>query len=299
MDTDPNPLTAALTAGAPGDGHDAELPPHVLRFRQQRLLSGGGAGAMPQQTSADAKPLAVALTDGAARADGGSSVRPQKTLGEKVSVLGLIAPTLLNWAVLAWARWFGKPVEFEDSEGVMHATHRFRNDNFDHIFFVASMACISGFSAHIWLTATAIARRHALDHVGAHGGVGYAARLAAAEAETRQLSKAEWAHVGLVAFDFFFAAFFVFMPAYGWSGAVSIGLSPGVSVALTAPSLGPARVAVLRKQRTSSVTFAGAALRGSLAALTAAAIVLARCVPIPRPPRCALLRRFVVASSEH
>ena len=66
-------------------------------------------------------------------------------------------------------------------------------------FFLASTACISGLFAHLWLTAGAIARRHALGQAGAHGGVGYAARLAEAEAEARRLSAAEWAHVGLVA----------------------------------------------------------------------------------------------------
>ena len=43
----------------------------------------------------------------------------RRTLGEKVTALGLIAPTLLNWAVLAHARWIGT-VEVMDSDGVAH-----------------------------------------------------------------------------------------------------------------------------------------------------------------------------------
>ena len=143
-------------------------------------------------------------------------------------------------------------------------------------FFLASAACISTVFAHIWLTAGAIARRHALDQAGAHGGVGYAARLAAAEAEAKRLSKAEWAHVGLVAFDFFFAEIFVFHFG-GWGGTFGLGLGPGVGVALGARFvLAPARAVVLRKQRTNSVAFVGGALRGSLGALMLQAVVLAR-----------------------
>ena len=50
-----------------------------------------------------------------------------------------------------------------------HATHRWHSFNFEHTFFVASTACVSTVFAHIWLTAGAIARRHALDQAGAHG----------------------------------------------------------------------------------------------------------------------------------
>ena len=225
--------------------------------------------------STDNNPLAAALTDGAPQIDVAGSALPQRTLGENVTALCLIAPTLLNWAVLAHARWAGT-AELADSEGVSYTIPRFRNWNCDNIFFVASVACISSVFAHIWLTAGAIARRHALDQAGAHGGVGYAARLAAAEAEARKLSAAEWAHVGLVAFDWFFAAFFVFKAA---GGAAFIGTLPGLGVTLVAQFvLAPARAAVLRKQRTNSVAFVGGALRGSLAALMVQTVVLARCV---------------------
>lgn len=223
----------------------------------------------------DANPLAAALTDGAPQSGGGSSALPQRTLGEKVMALGLIAPTLLNWAVLAHARWVGT-TELVDSEGVAHATPRYRSANFELTFFLASLACVSSVVAHIWLTAGAISRRHALDQAGAHGGVGYAVRLAAAEAEAKRLSTAEWAHVALLAFDFFFAAAFVFSSA---TGAIFVGTLPGATIAIFVRFvLPPARTAMLRKQRTSSVAFAGGALRGSLAALMVQAIVLARCV---------------------
>ena len=67
--------------------------------------------------STDANPLPAALTDGAAPSSSGSSALPQRrTLGEKVTALGLIAPTLLNWAVLAHARCIGT-AEVVDSDG--------------------------------------------------------------------------------------------------------------------------------------------------------------------------------------
>ena len=89
--------------------------------------------------SSDANPLGAALTAGAPQiTSSGSSALLQKTLGEKVTALGLIAPTLLNWLVLAHARWIGT-AELEDNEGVAHATPRFRSVNFEFAFFVASV----------------------------------------------------------------------------------------------------------------------------------------------------------------
>ena len=167
-----------------------------------------------------------------------------------------------------------------------HATHLYRNTNFENTFFTASTNCVSTVFVHVWLTAGAIARRHALDLAGAHDGDGYSARLDAAAKEAKRLRKAEWAHVALVAFDFFFAAMFVFMPDMHSRGPepVIIALVPGGGVALLARFvLAPARATVLRKQRTNSVAFVGGALRGSLAALMVQAVVLARCVFHPGP----------------
>ena len=185
-----------------------------------------------------------------------------------------------GWLVLAVAHWF-LVAGLVDSDDALHLIDQSRCYNFEHYFFNASMTCISTVFAHVWLTAGAIARRHALHQAGAHGGVGYAARLAAAEAEARVLSKGEWAHVGLVAFDFFFAAFFVFTAEFTVFRQMKFGLIPGAILAAVAKLvLGPARAAVLRKQRTNSVAFAGAALRGSLAVLMVQAVVLARCAHI-------------------
>jgi len=231
--------------------------------------------------SNDANPLRLALTGSFTVPDSdapATGALPERTLGEKVLALGLIAPTLLNWAALPYARWVGT-AELLDSDGWSYATPRFRNYNFEDTFFVTSVACISNVFAHIWLTTGAIARRHALHQAGAHGGVGYAARLAEAEAVAKRLSKAEWAHILLVAFDFFFAAFFVFSGSMSLAGVVATGILPGAGVAFGARFvLAPARVAVLHKQRTNSVAFAGGALRGSLAVLMVQNVVLARCV---------------------
>jgi hypothetical protein len=134
----------------------------------------------------------------------------------------------------------------------------------------------------------AIARRHTLGQTGAVSGESYATRLKRAEVEAAKLSATEWAHVAVVAFDFFFAAFVVFSASVQASGgsfagevAIEIGILPGAGVALIARYvLAPARAAVLRTQRTNSVIFAGNALRGSMVVLMVQVLVLARCVHI-------------------
>lgn len=146
--------------------------------------------------------------------------------------------------------------------------------------YCALVACISSVFAHIWLTLGAIAQRHHLAQSGAVTGQGYNARLAAAEDEAGKLSKPEWLHVLLVTLDFFFASFVVFTGAQEHSyGEAFTGLVPGaVITVMVSQVMTRARVAVLSKQRVSSVAFAGTALRGSLATLTVQVVVLARFV---------------------
>lgn len=207
----------------------------------------------------------------------GSLTLSEKTLGEKVMAFSLIAPTLINWVVLAAAHWFGT-AELVDSEGVAHTISRSRNFNFEYVFFNASTTCIGTVCAHVWLTMGAIARRHALGQAGAVKGVGYSQRLAAAEAEAGKPSWAEWVHLALVVFDYLFAAYAVFVSSFSnLLGATFSGVLPAMAVVLlVARVLVPARVAVLRKQRVRSVAFAGGALRGSLMTLMVQVIVLAR-----------------------
>ena len=101
--------------------------------------------------SNDANPLRLALTGSFTVPDSdapATGALPERTLGEKVLALGLIAPTLLNWAALPYARWVGT-AELLDSDGWSYATPRFRNYNFEDTFFVTSVACISNVFAHI------------------------------------------------------------------------------------------------------------------------------------------------------
>ena len=109
----------------------------------------------------------------------------------------------------------------------------------------------------------------------------YAVRLQRAEVEAGKLSGAERAHLALVGFDFFFAAFVVFRAAFDHDRMfqVVLGILPGaVTALLVRYVLAPARAAVLRTQRMDSVVFAGDALRGSMAVLMVQVLVLARCV---------------------
>jgi hypothetical protein len=213
-----------------------------------------------------------------------SSSLARETLGEKVVAVVLIAPTLLNWLVLAEAQLVST-AQLVDSDGVTHIVQRSRTVNFEQFFFAASATCVSTVSAHVWLTMGAIARRHTLGQTGAVSGESYATRLKRAEVEAGTLNATEWAHVAVVAFDFFFAAFVVFSAAMGgdFGKEAAMGILPGAGVALIARCvLGPARAAVIRTQRTNSVAFAGNALRGSMMVLMVQVLVLARCVHILR-----------------
>ena len=231
--------------------------------------------------------LGLVPTSGGSSASGGFSVPATSmistwsrlSLGEKVTTVALIAPTLINWLVLAEAHWLGT-VELVDSDGVPHIIARSHTKNFQWIFCNASVTCVSTVFAHMWLTMGAIARRNALDQAGAvGGGEGYAARLERAEAEAGTLSTAEWAHLALVGFDFCFAGFVVFPAAANNNmlGEAGLGILPGAGVAFVARCvLAPARAAVLHTQRTNSIAFAGGALCGSMAVLMVQIVVLAR-----------------------
>lgn len=135
---------------------------------------------------------------------------------------------------------------------------------------------------HLWLTLGAIARKHRLGQQGAVDGQGYAARLAAAEAEALLLTKEEKMHIALVGFDFAFATLVV-APAltareWYWKYLTLIALSVGplATVALGAKVVERARAGVLRVQRLNSVAFAGSALRSSISILAFQFVVLFR-----------------------
>eukprot|EP01045_Picozoa_sp_COSAG04_P046053 COSAG04_NODE_16469_length_498_cov_0.779449_1_plen_111_part_01 len=86
------------------------------------------------------------------------------TRGEKAMAFSLIAPTLINWLVLAWARFIGT-TDIVDSEDVSHAVVSSRSYNFQETFFVAAATGISSIFAHVWLTLGFIARSHRLAQV--------------------------------------------------------------------------------------------------------------------------------------
>ena len=98
-----------------------------------------------------------------------SSSLARETLGEKVVAVVLIAPTLLNWLVLAEAQLVST-AQLVDSDGVTHIVQRSRTVNFEQFFFAASATCVSTVSAHVWLTMGAIARRHTLGQTCGGGG---------------------------------------------------------------------------------------------------------------------------------
>ena len=205
-------------------------------------------------------------------------------LGETVTAFVLIAPNVLNWIVLTEATWVSTTT-FVDSDGLAHTISRSRNKNFQWCYYCFLIASITSVIAHTWLKLSRVAHRHWLARSGAiqndKGGLeGYEDRLKSAEKEARRLTLSEWLHMALVSCDFFFSSFFVFTGAQEASwGDKFFGLVPGAFVVLLCSQVVTrARSAVLHKQRTASLAFAGGALRGSLVVLTVQVVVLARLV---------------------
>ena len=191
---------------------------------KQRLVHQADSGAekdvgfsVPVQGEGTANPLEGsgpgAHDDPAARSSGftleGSLAKTlssshteqeQRNLGEQVSKIILITPTILNWLSIMVAR-FISTAEIVDSENITHDVPRSRNFNFNFVFYSCTASNITTVSTHVWLTLGAIARKHKLDQRGAADGVGYSARLTAADTEARRLSVAELRHIGLIGFD--------------------------------------------------------------------------------------------------
>ena len=191
---------------------------------KQRLVHQADSGAekdvgfsVPVQGEGTANPLEGsgpgAHDDPAARSSGftleGSLAKTlssshteqeQRNLGEQVSKIILVTPTILNWLAIMVAR-FISTAEIVDSENITHDVPRSRNFNFNFVFYSCTASNITTVSTHVWLTLGAIARKHKLDQRGAADGVGYSARLTAADTEARRLSVAELRHIGLIGFD--------------------------------------------------------------------------------------------------
>ena len=129
-------------------------------------------------------------------------------LGSMVVKLLLIAPTLMQYIWLAHGFFVGTTF-FMDEDGASHTIPRYRTDNFEQVFFCASIVAISTVFVHSWLTLAAVAQRHRLADLGAVDGSAYNVRLKAAELEASRLTNAEWAHIALFGADFFFAGMMV------------------------------------------------------------------------------------------
>lgn len=206
------------------------------------------------------------------------------SLGETVTACLLIAPNVLNWMVLLEATYVSTTT-FVDSEGTAHEISRSRNKNFQWCYYCFLIASITSVIAHTWLKLTRVANRHWLKRSGAirndEGDLqGYEVRLKSAEKESRRLTLSEWLHTALVGMDFFYSSFFAFSGAQQASwGEMFYGLVPTTFlIILLSQVVTRARSAVLHKQRTASVAFAGSALHGSLLVLTVQVLVLARLV---------------------
>lgn len=201
-------------------------------------------------------------------------------LGGMVVKLLLIAPTLMQYIWLAHGFFVGTTF-FMDEDGASHTIPRYRTDNFEQVFFCASVVAISTVFVHSWLTLAAVGQRYRLAELGAVDGLAYNARLKAAELEASRLTKAEWAHIALFGADFFFAGMIVFPAAMYCesicANIVLLAIGPGLLMGLFCSKiLTRARAVVLSTQRTKSVSFAGDALRGSLNILIVQFFVLAR-----------------------
>jgi hypothetical protein len=263
-------LHASLAAAIenPAAAHHHQHCPH----RHNNNNSGGGGGGADCITQ---QSLGSELRSGnRLRRDS------DHLLGVAVARVALIAPTVLNWLALAYAHWYAT-AEVVDSAGAIHEVARSRNYNFECVFFAASVASITAVFAHVWLTLGATARAHRLADAGVVGGRRYAERHVAAVFDAGRLTTAEWAHLGMVALDFFFAAFVVFPAAfdYKWFGIAMlfIGILPGVlTAAVVWKVLAPGRAAVVQMQGGATAVFAAGALRGTLQALLVVSIVFAR-----------------------
>ena len=162
-------------------------------------LEGSGPGAHDDRGSSGGFTFGVESSL-AKTLSSSHTEQEQRNLGEQVSKIILITPTILNWLSIMVAR-FISTAEIVDSENITHDVPRSRNFNFNFVFYSCTASNITTVSTHVWLTLGAIARKHKLDQRGAADGVGYSARLTAADTEARRLSVAELRHIGLIGFD--------------------------------------------------------------------------------------------------
>eukprot|EP01051_Picozoa_sp_SAG22_P016549 SAG22_NODE_2357_length_2669_cov_2.804280_1_plen_715_part_00 len=218
-------------------------------------------------------------------------------LGTAVMRIALIAPTVLNWLALVYAHWWAV-AEVVDSAGIVRTVARSRNYNYRYMFLSTFHASVATVFAHLWLTLGFVARAHRLADAGVVGGRSYTERQAAAAAEAGRLTAAEWAHLGVVAFECAFANGLVFTMAsgvyHGHSGyefrcwkapddgycvyhTLRNAILPGFYITAGVRLVGaPVRAAVVQAQGSATAAFAAGALRGTLQVLAVVAVVLAR-----------------------
>lgn len=245
------------------------------------LVEGGFTVAATGLRQANTLELGL-MGDAEQRADQSnvedSAPQSANSFGEQVVACLVTAPTAIMYLWLAQLRWYGQ-AEVADSAGAVHIVGSRHTFNALFVWISASLALLSMPLAHSWVTLSAIARRHKLDHSGSVADRSYASRLEAAEQESRVVRKDEWAHIVFFGLYWAFAAFVVFpMNAFGnVVASVCLGIVPGASTAHSFYAVtAPARATILLEQRVNSVAFAGGALKASALTLVGQLFVVTR-----------------------
>ena len=199
----------------------------------------------------------------------------------------IVAACILHVALCAWllmALWTSSGDNLViDSSGGAHTIRGTRLTTNEIFFFYASCCWLAQLvSAQLWLTMSAIARKHKLDHAGAVADKGYGMRLEAASEEAKVLTKAERAQLWMLSLDFLCGSWAIFWEAWDESFIIMIvgvcmGVGPGfVAWAAWGKLVTVARSKALEKQRVRSVQFAATAFRGTMGAAMLQAVFLVR-----------------------
>ena len=96
----------------------------------------------------------------------GSFASRQRACGRSAIIAMLMFPTILPWALLAYARWGSAGVVVADSTGVLH---RVRLEKTAVIYWWGGMIMfinISALLSHVWLTLYDLTTEHQLAHTG-------------------------------------------------------------------------------------------------------------------------------------
>ena len=204
----------------------------------------------------------------------GGRHQPARGVGADVLTALLLAPTLLLWLSIVWAR-FSATVDVIDSDGRPYRVTYINTDNFTKVAFSWAAANMTTIMAHMWLSLGIIARQdYKLDY-----------RLqgrdtSAGNTKQRNPAKLRWQeklHVGMIAVEF---------PLINLlTGEIGIDrfteffagcIVPGLFVAGASVVLAGSRAVVVQHQGSNTAKFAEAAFRRLLYATIFGLVVTAR-----------------------